>query len=133
MKKQFCVGPPEHGNPNDLVELWVEPGDLAPVTRTKRNEKGKPYPYLMVGFDTEFKTPDRPVTSEEVKMGMARSLILSYQFHAKTSEGLFWKGICCPERDQRISLQEFMLFVIGLGARMHGAKSDLVKTRNRRG
>ena len=123
MKKRFGIGPPEHGNPDDLIELWIEPGDLAPVTRTKRNEKGKPYPYLMVGFDTEFKTPDLPVTSEEVKFGMARSLILSYQFHAKTSDGLVWQGICCPERDQRISLQEFMLFVIGLGARKHGAKS----------
>ena len=80
--------------------------------------------YLLVGFDTEFKTPSVALSPSEVKEeGKARSLILSYQFHAKTSEGLEWSGICCPDGDERISLQDFMIFVLGTGSRLYGLRN----------
>ena len=126
MKKTYWTGPPELGNPDDVVELWVEPGDLSPIEqrkRRKKNEAASREKYLMIGFDTEFKTPDEPLTPEEIRMGFARSLILSYQFYAKTFDGVVWQGICCPEGDSRISLVDFMVFVIGMGARQHGVKS----------
>jgi hypothetical protein len=75
-----------------------------------------------VGFDTEFKTPGYAVTKEDIQNAKAKSLILSYQFYAKSSDGKVWKGICCPDGDERISLAEFMLFVLGSGARLEGLK-----------
>ena len=125
MKKHFWIGPPEHQNPSDLVELWLEDGDID-ETKPKRSKKGeakKEDQYLLVGFDTEFKTPDRPVTNDEIYAGMARSLILSYQFYAKTPDGFVWQGLCCPDGDERITLSEFMMFVISCGSRIHGLKS----------
>ena len=125
MKKHFWIGPPEHQNPSDHVELWLEDGDID-LTKPKRSKKGeskKEDQYLLVGFDTEFKTPDKPVTNDEIYAGMARSLILSYQFYAKTPDGFVWQGLCCPDGDERITLSEFMMFVISCGSRIHGLKS----------
>ena len=125
MKKHFWIGPPEHQNPSDHVELWLEDGDID-LTKPKRSKKGetkKEDQYLLVGFDTEFKTPDKPVTNDEIYAGMARSLILSYQYYAKTPDGFVWQGLCCPDGDERITLSEFMMFVISCGSRIHGLKS----------
>jgi hypothetical protein len=84
MKKQFWVGPPEHGKSEDLVELWTEPGEvLAPPV--KGSKQAKEVPYLLLGFDTEFKTPEEAVTAADIESGQARSRILSYQFHAKNT------------------------------------------------
>jgi len=63
MKKHFWIGPPEHKNPSDHVELWLEDGDID-LTKPKKSKKGetkKEDQYLLVGFDTEFKTPDMSV------------------------------------------------------------------------
>ena len=56
MKKHFWIGPPEHQNPSDHVELWLEDGDVD-ETKPKRSKKGetkKEDQYLLVRFDTEF-------------------------------------------------------------------------------
>ena len=63
------------------------------------------------------------MTNDEIYAGMARSLILSYQFYAKTPDGFVWQGLCCPDGDERITLSEFMMFVISCGSRIHGLKS----------
>lgn len=127
--KEFWVEPPELGNKNSKRCLWVERGDIYCFSKDDSDsdfseEKSDASPYLLVGFDTEFKTPSEALTPAEVKeSGKARSLILSYQFHAKTSTGIEWTGICCPEGDERITLQDFMIFVFGTGARTHNIRN----------
>ena len=72
-------------------------------------------PYLIVGFDTEFQTPYEPVARADLKAGKAKYRVLSYQFHCKTSDGKSWSGIACPERDERMSLGEFLVFALASG------------------
>ena len=127
MSKSFWIAPPEHGRSDDCVALWLEPGDLLKTIPGIRKGAGHDEPYLIVGFDTEFKTPGYAVTKEDIQNDRAKSLILSYQFYAKSSDGRVWKGICCPQADERISLTDFMLFVLGSGARLEGFK-DLPTT-----
>ena len=130
-KLQFWQEPPEISK-NSKSTIWVERDDfycfsdhtnqVVPESPKKGSKKGKKIakPYLIVGFDTEFKTPPAPLTKGEIKAGFAKSLILSYQFHAKHPDGREWQGICCPDGDERISLTEFMIFVLGVGARQFG-------------
>ena len=122
MRKQYWIGPPEHNKTSDQIEVWLESGDLVTYVKPPKNSN-VPDNFLIVGFDTEFKTPDSPVTGQQIKDGEAISEILSYQFYAKTVDGVVWRGICCPEKDQRLTLQEFMLFVLGSGTRLHGLRS----------
>ncbi|MEL4181672.1 DNA polymerase [Roseateles sp. PN1] len=91
-------------------------------TPNRRSKKGVPSntPYLILGFDTEFKTPDYLVDRDEVSEGKAKYKVLSYQFHAKTSSGREWQGICCPREDERMTLGEFIVFALGLGAQDSG-------------
>lgn len=127
--REFWVEPPELGNKNSKRCLWVERGDIYCFSKGDSDSdfsdvKPDSAPYLLVGFDTEFKTPSEALTPAEVKeSGKARSLILSYQFHAKTSTGIEWSGICCPKGDERITLQDFMVFVFGTGARTHNVRN----------
>ena len=117
----FWQEPPEISK-NSKSSIWVERDDFYcnPNKGVKSSKNRPPAPYLIVGFDTEFKTPPAPLTKDEIKKGFAKSLILSYQFHAKHPDGREWQGICCPDRDERISLTEFMIFVLGVGARQFG-------------
>jgi len=122
----FWQEPPELPD-SRKSSIWVERddfyGDLislaAPAKKKKKNDEVE-NPYLLVGFETEFKTPAAPLTRDLIKEGHAKSLILSYQFHAKHPDGREWHGICCPEGAQRISLRDFIIFVLGVGARQHG-------------
>jgi hypothetical protein len=125
MSKSFWIAPPEHGRAEDYVELWLEKGDInPPPSKGRRRTKGEDtQPFMIVGFDTEFKTPGYAVTKDDIQNDKAKSLILSYQFYAKCSDGRVWSGICCPEHDERISLDDFMLFVLGSGARIEGHKA----------
>ncbi len=119
---EFWQEPPELENSRKST-LWVERKDFYGGFDDEKAGTAKKMadrPYLLVGFDTEFKTPSTPLSREMIKEGHAKSLILSYQFHAKHPDGREWQGIFCPERDHRISLQEFMVFVLGVGAREHG-------------
>jgi DNA polymerase type B, organellar and viral len=125
--REFWIEPPELKNKNSKSSIWVESNDFYCFQQDDSGLSAKEHEsahYLLVGFDTEFKTPSVALSPAEVKEeGKARSLILSYQFHAKTSEGLEWSGICCPEGDERITLQDFMIFVLGTGARVHGVRN----------
>ena len=86
--------------------------------RTARTETDEPY--LIIGFDTEFKTPDYRVNKDQIVAGEAKYRVLSYQFHAKTTDGRELQGICCPEGDDRMSLGAFLVFALGLGVQDHG-------------
>ena len=79
-------------------------------------------PYLIVGFDTEFKTPNYHVSRDEVVFGNAKYRVLSYQFHAKLQDGREWQGICCMDGEERLSINEFLIFVLGKGNRDHDIK-----------
>jgi hypothetical protein len=129
--REFWIEPPELNNKNSKSSIWVESNDFYCFQQDDSGLSVKEHEsthYLLVGFDTEFKTPSVALSPAEVKEeGKARSLILSYQFHAKTSEGLEWSGICCPEGDERITLQDFLIFVLGTGARVHGVRNLPIK------
>ena len=88
----------------------------APTASQKKNgkkvEKAEE-PYLIVGFDTEFKGPDEAVTRDEIKEGEAKYRVLSYQFHCRLQSGEQWSGVGCPDQDERISLGQFLVFALG--------------------
>ena len=117
---------------NSKSSIWVERKDfycfseqsthvLADSAKQGSKQRKKvSEPYLIVGFDTEFKTPPAALSRSEIKEGFAKSLILSYQFHAKHPDGREWQGICCPDEDERLTLQQFLIFVMGVGARQFG-------------
>ncbi|BEP55613.1 hypothetical protein GmRootV118_28570 [Variovorax sp. V118] len=105
------------------------PADAFPLSAAKGRKGSKTkktaqthQPYLIIGFDTEFKTPDHMVTREEIVAGEAKYRVLSYQFHAKTSDGREWQGICCPAGTERMTLAAFVVFALGLGVEDHGYK-----------
>ena len=72
--------------------------------------------YLIIGFDTEYKTSNLPIRASELRVEgtQTKNLILSYQFAAKLGD-FTWEGICCPKDGERITLGQFIVFVLGLG------------------
>ena len=105
-------------------EVWLKE---APTSRRRkfslrgdnvRQEKRDSY--LLIGFDTEFQTPSDPVDNLTVEAGQARYEVLSYQFFAENDTGETWSGIAIPDQGQRMSLGEFIVFVIGKGIHDHG-------------
>jgi hypothetical protein len=78
--------------------------------RSKRNNKDDHKKHLIVGFDSEFKTPDYSLSNFEIKEGLGKYEVLSYQFHSRSYEGVEWCGILIPEKGDRISFGEFILF-----------------------
>lgn len=110
--------------------IWVESGDIygdgeesnteslvnaKSISDEKQKEDES---YLIIGFDSEFQTPSKPVSGKEVREGKAKYQVLSYQFHAKTRSGVSWSGICCPKSEDvegRMTLGEFIIFALGTG------------------
>jgi len=116
-KASFYLEPPEIKGANSKSVIWVGRTDFY-----CRDEKiNSDEPYLLLGFDTEFKTPPTALTRDQIKQGKATYTVLSYQFHAKLcspkGEALTWQGIHCPLNGQRLSIKEFIIFALGLGAR----------------
>ncbi|MGV0960259.1 MAG: DNA polymerase [Limnohabitans sp.] len=115
-------------NPPELDKtqstFWVGSGDFvddgAPASGSAKRKSLTADPYLIIGFDTEFKTPDYHITKDHIVTGGAKYRVLSYQFHAKTLDGKEWQGICCTDGDERMSIPDFLIFVLGKGARDHG-------------
>ena len=108
--------------------IWVESGDIyggseesdteSLVNAKPNSEKKEDESYLIIGFDSEFQTPSKPVSGKEVREGKAKYQVLSYQFHAKTRSGVSWSGICCPKSEDvegRMTLGEFIVFALGTG------------------
>ncbi len=122
---EFWTSPPELGLENNKSRIWVQREDFYCGGVLPKGKGSKVFktgqPYLLVGFDTEFKTPDITLTQSEIRSGMGagKTRILSYQYYAKHSDGRQWSGICIPKDDGRLSILEFMMFVLGEGARIH--------------
>ena len=126
MTKQVSVSvyetPPELGAMPTTFTL-AEDDFWQPSPEEAKNKGMMSSPYLIVGFDTEFKTPDYLVNTQDVASGVAKYRVLSYQFHAKTNDGKEWQGICCTKGDERLSIADFMAFVLGKGSNNHEIKA----------
>lgn len=106
--------------------IWVERQNFyGPDKPRQRSEK-----YLIVGFDTEFKTPDVDPTRQEVKEGLGKYKVISYQFHCilydpDQPDAQEWSGICYPngrvqnddgvEVEGRLTLIELLTYSIWKG------------------
>jgi len=72
--------------------------------------------YLLLGFDTEYQSPQETFTAEEIAAGKAKYEVLSYQFYAINSSGQEWSGIAIPDNHERIPLTDFIAHAISRGA-----------------
>jgi hypothetical protein len=72
--------------------------------------------YLIVGFDTEYQQVHEYLNAAAVREGKAKYQPLSYQFHAVYHDGTEWNGIAVPPEGERMSLFDFMVFVLAKGA-----------------
>ena len=117
---KLYLGPPSLKHNKSAI--WVERSNFY-CGRTLDKLKGKSdleSEYLIVGFDTEFKTSDAPIRHSDLRLEdtQIKNLILSYQFSAKLGD-FAWEGICCPKDGERITLGEFMVFVLGGGRKQN--------------
>ena len=87
------------------------------IRKTKREEE-----FLIVGFDTEYQA-EKAVSNTKVKLGLAKYKVLSYQFHAKTKDGIEWSGLVVPDEYTRLSFSEFIVYVVGKGIESGAIKS----------
>ena len=80
-------------------------------------------PYLIIGFDTEFQTPNYNFSNEEIRNKEGKYTVLSYQFHAIYYDDAIntqnntqsWQGITCPFSQDRMSIGTFISFAIAEG------------------
>lgn len=121
--------------------IWVERGnfycdDIPNKKRRGKNKSKSPSDkFLIIGFDTEYKTRGEAFERHELMEGLGRNEILSYQVYCKLHdpdqpEAQEWGGICFPEDgsvDNRLSLKDLISFAIWKGI-SSGAVS-LVPTR----
>lgn len=100
------------------VDLMIAPPSLEGTTperfeviasdfATPTSGKHKNEHYLIIGFDTEFKTPDYRLTRDEIIKSGGKYTVVSYQYHCILPDGTEWSGICCPSKGDRISLNDF--------------------------
>lgn len=93
--------------------------------------KHRGLPFLVIGFDTEYKTPIDPIDREGLSRGLGRNTILSYQVHCKLYDPNLpdcaeWGGICFPEDgslDNRLSLTDVLTFAIWRGIETGAVKA----------
>ncbi len=76
--------------------------------------------YVIVGFDTEYKSPSDPLTKTQIDEGLGKYQVLSYQYHCilfdpKQPEAREWKGICYPVDGERLKLPDFLTFALADG------------------
>ena len=76
--------------------------------------------YLIIGFDTEFKSPDESSSRADIKAGIAKYDLLSYQVHCSLYDPLGpdteeWSGICYPNDGERLKLADIILFAVSKG------------------
>jgi hypothetical protein len=69
--------------------------------------------YAIIGFDTEYVTPESPSSSDDIREGRAKSRVLSYQFHCLLPSGESWSGIAVPPDGERMSMGELIVFALG--------------------
>nr|WP_306235675.1 DNA polymerase [Bradyrhizobium sp. Bra64] len=69
--------------------------------------------YAIIGFDTEYVTPESPSSRDDVREGRAKYRVLSYQVHCLLPSGDAWSGITIPPDGERISMGELIVFALG--------------------
>jgi len=98
----------------------ILPNHVAPEQK-RQGQKKKPDPsqYLLIGFDTEYQTPEA-VDAKAIKEGKAKYEVLSYQFHIRlidkesdTPKAIETQGIIVPKGGERITLDDFVAFAMG--------------------
>ncbi len=104
--------------------IWVESANF--YGKTKSDE------YLILGFDTEFKTPDEALSYDEIRAGDGKYKVLSYQFHCSVydpsqPETKEWSGICYPDGDERLGLTDILIFAFSEGIKS-GSVSKIPST-----
>lgn len=95
--------------------IWVEKDNFYGHSKFDRSKA-----YLIVGFDTEFKTPDKPVTIDEMKAGSAKYTVLSYQVHCSVydpaqPDAKEWSAVCYPDPNERVKLADILLLAFWKG------------------
>ena len=126
-------------SPNGSVNILTRGtnGDLSKCSIWVRGDdfyggcKHRGLPFLVIGFDTEYKTPSDPIDREGLSRGLGRNTILSYQVHCKLYDPNFpdcaeWGGICFPEDgslDNRLSLTDVLTFAIWRGIETGAVKA----------
>lgn len=103
--------------------IWVEKDSFYGHSKHDKNDA-----YIIVGFDTEFKTPDMPVSLDELKGGRAKYTVLSYQVHCSVydpaqPDAIEWSAIVYPEPGDRIKLSDLLTLAFA-----EGIKSGSVHT-----
>src|SRR6476661_10847859 len=66
--------------------------------------------WAIIGFDTEYVTPDAPSSRDDIREGRAKYRVLSYQFHCLLPSGEAWSGITVPPDGDRMSTAELVVF-----------------------
>ena len=97
--------------------IWVESVNFYGGVKARNS------PFLVIGFDTEYKTPSESFDRQDLEAGLGRNILLSYQVHCKLYDPNIpncseWGGICYPEDgsiDNRLSLAEVLTFAIWKG------------------
>ena len=80
----------------------------------KPEKKSRVMPdYVLIGFDTEYLVPEKPVSNDDIRAGAAKYRVLSYQFHCLLASGESWSGIAIPDDGDRMSLGELQVFALG--------------------
>ena len=103
--------------PNDFVETPIK---LDSANFDMGPEKKDAAEYLIIGFDTEFKTPENPLSLQEVRDRQAKYKVLSYQVYCSLydpaqPEAKPWSGICYPNGTNRLSLSDILIFALSKG------------------
>ena len=84
--------------------------ELISIIKNRLPDKKDRDEFLIIGFDSEYKTPNYSLSNYEIKKGLGKYEVLSYQVYARSFEGLEWCGILIPEKGERISFGQFILF-----------------------
>lgn len=95
--------------------IWVESNYFYGTKHSRGDDR-----YLIVGFDTEFKTPDEALTPDDIKDGLGKYKVLSYQFHCSIydpdqPEAEEWSGICYSQDGERLKLSDILTFAFHEG------------------
>lgn len=94
--------------------VWVERNNFYGACDPQKHS-------LLVGFDTEFKSPGGPVSSEEIHAGRAKFEVLSYQVFCRVFDPaselpeIEWSGILYPDKGERVTVKELLQFAIAKG------------------
>lgn len=91
-------------------------------------ESDNPDDILLIGYDTEYKTPPDLLRRSDVRAGEAKNTVLSYQAWCKVrradgSSSPEWGGICYPPPGRRLTFGEFLTFAIRQGIASGAVKS----------